>query len=239
MSDKRLALVTGASRGIGRAVALQLARDGWLVICAARSQKALEKLDDEIKAAGGEASLAVLDLRDYASIDQLGGAIYERHGKLDALAACAGALGVLTPAHQATPAVMEEVMGVNFLANQRLIRSLHPLLRESDAGRAVFLTSGASKNPRAYWGPYAASKAALDALVLSYAGELNVTPVKANLFNPGPTRTAMRAKAFPGEDPLTLPTPEEVAPAIVAMLQPGYAENGAWVQFERNTHPSP
>lgn len=232
-TGKRLALVTGASRGIGRAVALQLARDGWLVICAARSQKALERLDDEIKPAGGEASLAVLDLRDYASIDQLGGAIYERHGKLDALAACAGALGSLTPAHQATPAIIEETIAVNFIANQRLIRSLHPLLRASDAGRAVFLTSGASKNPRAYWGPYAASKAALDAYVLSYAGELNVTPVKANLFNPGPTRTAMRAKAFPGEDPLTLPTPEEVAPAIVAMLQPEYAENGAWVQFER------
>jgi NAD(P)-dependent dehydrogenase (short-subunit alcohol dehydrogenase family) len=143
-------------------------------------------------------------------------------------------LGALTPAHQATPAIMDETIQVNFLANQRLIRALHPLLRESDAGRAVFVTSGASKNPRAYWSPYAASKAALDALVLAYAAELeNVTKVKANLFNPGPTRTSMRAKAFPGEDPTTLPTPEEVAPAIARMLQPDYTENGAWVQFER------
>jgi NAD(P)-dependent dehydrogenase (short-subunit alcohol dehydrogenase family) len=128
---------------------------------------------------------------------------------------------------------MEEAFGVNFIANWRLIRALHPLLRASDAGRAVFVTSGASKNPRAYWGPYAASKAALDAMVTSYAAELNVTPIKANLFNPGPARTAMRAKAFPGEDPMTLPTPEEIAPAIVATLAPSYTQNGAWVQFER------
>ncbi|MGQ0531478.1 MAG: SDR family NAD(P)-dependent oxidoreductase [Caulobacteraceae bacterium] len=233
-SAKRIALVTGASRGIGRAVALELARRNWRVIAVARAQKALEKLDDEIRAIGGEATLVPLDLRDGVAIDQLAAPLLERFGKLDGLAACAGVLGGLTPAHQATPAIMDETVQVNYLANQRLIRALHPLLRESDAGRAVFLTSGASKDPRAYWAPYAASKAALDALVISYAAELqNVTKVRANLFNPGPTRTAMRAKAFPGEDPMTLPTPEEVAPAIVRMLQPGYAENGAWVQFER------
>jgi NAD(P)-dependent dehydrogenase (short-subunit alcohol dehydrogenase family) len=231
---KRIALVTGASRGIGRAVALELARRSWRVVAVARAQKALEKLDDEIRALGGEATLIPLDLRDGAAIDQLASPLFERFGKIDALAACAGALGTLTPAHQATPAIMDETIAVNFLANQRLIRALHPLLRESDAGRAVFLTSGASKNPRAYWAPYAASKAALDALVISYAAEIeNVTKVRANLFNPGPTRTAMRAKAFPGEDPMTLPAPEDVAPAIVRMLQPDYAENGAWVQFER------
>jgi NAD(P)-dependent dehydrogenase (short-subunit alcohol dehydrogenase family) len=232
-SEKRIALVTGASRGIGRAVALELARRGWRVVAVARSQKALEALDDEIKAAGGEATLAPLDLRDYAGVDQLGGALYERFGRLDGLAACAGALGALTPAHQATPGVIEETIGVNYIANQRLIRAMHPLLRASDAGRAVFLSSGASRSPRAYWGPYAAAKAALDALVLCYADELKVTPIKANLFNPGPTRTAMRAKAFPGEDPMTLPAPEEVAPAICDMLAPEYAENGAWVQFKR------
>ena len=232
--EKRIALVTGASRGIGRAVALELARRGWRVVCVARAQKALEKLDDDIRALGGEATLVPMDLKDYAGIDQLGAALFERHGKLDALAACAGALGSLTPAHQATPAIMDETILVNFLANQRLIRALHPLLRESDAGRAVFLTSGASKNPRAYWAPYAASKAALDALVISWAAEIgNVTPMRANLFNPGPTRTSMRQKAFPGEDPMTLPTPDEVAPSIVKMLQPSYIENGAWVQFER------
>lgn len=231
---KRIALVTGASRGIGRAVALELARQNWRVIAVARAQKALEKLDDEIRELGGEATLIPLDLKDNIAIDGLAAPLFERFGKLDGLAACAGVLGLLTPAHQATPTIMEETIQVNFLANQRLIRALHPLLRESDAGRAVFVTSGASKNPRPYWAPYAASKAALDALVIAYAAEVqNVSNIRVNLFNPGPTRTAMRAKAFPGEDPMTLPAPEEVAPAIVRMLQPAYAESGAWVQFER------
>jgi NAD(P)-dependent dehydrogenase (short-subunit alcohol dehydrogenase family) len=231
---QRIALVTGASRGIGRAVALELARREWRVIAVARAQKALENLDDEIRALGGEATLIPLDLRDGAAIDQLAAPLLERFGKMDGLAACAGVLGALTPTHQATPAIMDETTQVNYLANQRLIRALHPLLRESDAGRAVFVTSGASKNPRAYWAPYAASKAALDAMVLAYAAEVqNVANIKANLFNPGPTRTSMRAKAFPGEDPMSLPSPEEVAPAIVHMLQPDYAENGAWVQFAR------
>lgn len=234
MNDgKRIALVTGASRGIGKAVALELARRGWRVIAVARAQKALEQLDDRIRAEGGEATLAPLDLRDLNAIDQLAAPLFERFGKLDGLAACAGVLGSLTPVHQVTPGVMDETTVVNYLANQRLIRALHPLLRESDAGRAVFVTSGASRNPKAYWAPYAASKAALNALVISYAAELNVTPVKANLFNPGPTRTAMRQKAFPGEDPMTLPTPEDVAPSLVDMLEPGYTQNGAWVQFER------
>ena len=231
---QRIALVTGASRGIGRAVALDLARQGWRVICISRAQKALEKLDDEIRALGrGQATLIPLDLADFTAVDQLAGALLQRFGKLDGFAACAGVLGALTPAHQATPSVMQETINVNFLANYRLIRALHPLLKASDAGRAVFLTSGAARHPRAYWGPYAASKAALEALITSYAAELEITTIKANLFNPGPTRTAMRASAFPGEDPLTLPTPEDVAPAITAMLQPGYSENGAWVQWER------
>ena len=228
-----IALVTGASRGIGRAVALELARQGWRVVCTARSQKALEALDDEIKAAGGEATLVPLDLRDYDGIDRLGGALFERFGKLDALAACAGALGALTPVHQASPTLMDEVMGVNFTANQRLIRAMHPLLRASDAGRAVFISSGAARDPKAYWGPYAASKAALEALVRCYAAENAVTPIKANLFNPGPVRTAMRAKAFPGEDPMTLPTPEDVAPQIARMLGGEYTDNGARVEFNR------
>lgn len=232
-TDRRIALVTGASRGIGRAVALELASRGWRVIATARAQKALEALDDEIRAIGAEATLIPLDLRDMPAIDQLGAALFERFGKLDGLAACAGALGALTPAHQATPSVIDETVQVNFLANWRLIRALHPLLRASDAGRAVFLTSGASKHPRAYWAPYASTKAALDALVIAYAAELAVTPIKANLFNPGPTRTAMRARAFPGEDPMTLPPPEEVAPAIANMLAPEYHLNGEWVQWER------
>ncbi|HWA00543.1 MAG TPA: SDR family NAD(P)-dependent oxidoreductase [Caulobacterales bacterium] len=232
--DQRIALVTGASRGIGRAVAKALAREGCRVIAVARAQKALESLDDEIKADGkGEATLVPLDLKDYDAIDKLGAALYERFGKIDALAACAGALGLLTPAHQATPALMEETTAINYLANQRLIRSMHPLLRASDAGRAVFVTSGASKNPKAYWAPYAASKAALDALVVCYAQEVAITPIKANLYNPGPTATQMRAKAFPGEDPATLPTPDDVAPQLIALLRPECELNGAWVQYER------
>ena len=203
----RTALVTGASRGIGRALALLLAQQGWRVIAVARAQKALEQLDDEIRAGGGEATLVPLDLRDGDGIDRLGAALYERHGKLDALAACAGVLGALTPAHQASIGLMDEVMKVNFTANWRLIRAMHPLLKASDAGRAVFVSSGAPQRPRAYWGAYAATKAALEALVKSYAAEQEVTAIKANLFNPGPTRTAMRAKAFPGEDPMTLPAP--------------------------------
>lgn len=231
--QKRVALVTGASRGIGRAVALELAQRGWRVVAVARAQKALEKLDDDIRALGGEATLVPMDLKDYAGIDQLGAALFERFGKLDGLAACAGVLGSLTPAHQATPSIMEDTIGVNFMANQRLIRSFHPLLRESDAGRAVFLTTGVVRDPRAYWAPYAASKAALEVLVQCYAAELNVTPIKANLFSPGPVRTAMRAKAFPGEDPMTLPTPAEVAPSIADMLEPSYDANGATVRFQR------
>lgn len=232
-SNERIALVTGASRGIGRAVALELAQRGWRVVAVARAQKALEKLDDDIRALGGEATLVPMDLKDYAGIDQLGAALFERFGKLDGLAACAGVLGSLTPAHHATPSIMEDTIGVNFMANQRLIRSFHPLLRESDAGRAVFLTTGVVRDPRAYWAPYAASKAALEVLVQCYAAELNVTPIKANLFSPGPVRTAMRAKAFPGEDPMTLPTPAEVAPSIVDMLEPSYDANGATVRFQR------
>jgi NAD(P)-dependent dehydrogenase (short-subunit alcohol dehydrogenase family) len=229
----RVALVTGASRGIGRAVALELAREGARVICTARSQKALEALDDEIKAIGSEAVLVPLDLRDFDGVDRLGAALFERFGKLDALAACAGVLGALTPAHQASPALMDEVIGVNFTANWLLIRAMHPLLRASDAGRAVFLSSGAARAPRAYWGPYAASKAALEALVTSYAAECAVTPIRVNLFNPGPTRTAMRAKAYPGEDPMTLPAPEVVAPAIAAMLGADFLQNGQTIQFQK------
>lgn len=232
--SERVAVVTGASRGIGRAVAVELARQGWRVVCVARAQRALEKLDDEIKVLGrGEATLVPLDLRDGPGIDRLGAALLERFGKLDGLAACAGALGQLTPAHQATPEIMDEVFTINVLANQRLMRALHPLLRASDAGRAVFVTSNAGHKARAYWAPYYASKAGLDMLVRCYAQELAITPMRANLFSPGPVRTAMRAKAFPGEDPMTLPPPEEVAPQIAALLEPGCDLNGELVCFER------
>jgi NAD(P)-dependent dehydrogenase (short-subunit alcohol dehydrogenase family) len=163
--------------------------------------------------------LVPLDLKDYDGIDRLGAALYERYGKLDALAACAGVLGALTPSFQAAPRVIEETLAVNFIANQRLLRSMHPLLRASETGRAVYLTSSVAANPRAYWGPYAASKAALETLVLSYAEEVRIMPIKVNVFNPGATATAMRAKAYPGEDPNTLPKPEDVAPAIVDLMR--------------------
>jgi NAD(P)-dependent dehydrogenase (short-subunit alcohol dehydrogenase family) len=235
MSDTqgRVALITGASRGIGRAVALELARGGWRLVCVARSTKALEALDDEVRALGGEATLVPMDLRDYAGIDQLAAVLFDRFGKLDGLVGNAGVLGAVTPAHQVTPGVIEEAIGVNYIANHRLIRAMHPLLRASDAGRAVFLTTGLATAPLAYFSPYAASKAALEMLVLTYAAELNVTPIKANLFSPGPVRTSMRAKAFPGEDPNQHPTPEEVAPQIAAMIAPSYSANGEIVRFKR------
>lgn len=234
--SKRIALVTGASRGIGRAVALACAREGWQVIALARAQKALEKLDDEIRTEGkGACTIVPGDVKDGDSLDRLGAALYERFGRLDALAACAGVLGALTPAHQATPGVFAEVLNVNLVANHRLIRAMHPLLRASEAGRAVFISSGASLSAKAYWGPYAASKAGLDALVKSYAAECEITPIRVNIFDPGAVRTAMRAKAMPGEDPMTLPPPEQVAPHIVKMLGAQWTENRARVKYDRET----
>jgi NAD(P)-dependent dehydrogenase (short-subunit alcohol dehydrogenase family) len=232
MPDQSIALVTGASRGIGRAAAKALAVAGFHVVATARAQNALEALDDEIRAATGQAATLVpLDIKDYDGLDRLGGALYERFGKLDALAACAGVLGDLTPVAHGRPPMVEDVFAVNVIANQRLIRSMDALLRAAPAGRAVFLSSGVARHPRSFWGHYAASKAALETLVITYAQEIAISKAKANLLNPGATRTAMRAKAFPGEDPLTLPAPEDVAPLIVKMLSPDYAENGALVNY--------
>lgn len=234
MSDEKpIALVTGASRGIGRAVALLLAKRGWRVVATARAQKALEKLDDEIRAGGGEATLVPLDLKDHDGIDRLGAALFERYGRLDGLAACAGVLGDLTPVAQARPPMMNEVIAVNLVANQRLIRSMDPLLRLAPAGRAVFATSGVAQHPRGFWGPYAASKAGLEALVQIYAQEVALTNIKVNLVNPGPTRTTMRYKAFPGEDQNTLATPEDVAPVFADLLAPTSTRHGEVVKFER------
>jgi NAD(P)-dependent dehydrogenase (short-subunit alcohol dehydrogenase family) len=232
--EKPIAVVTGASRGLGRAAALELARRGWRVAALARSQKALEGLDDEVRAFGGQATLVPIDLRDMTAIDALAAPFLERFGRIDALVSCAGALGTLTPAHQIAPAAMDETITVNYLANQRLIRALHPLLRAAQAGRCVFVTSGAASNPLAYWAAYSASKAALDALVKAYAKEIAITPIRANLFSPGPTRTAMRAKAFPGEDPATLPAPEEVVVQMLPMLEAGFTANGEIVRFQRS-----
>jgi NAD(P)-dependent dehydrogenase (short-subunit alcohol dehydrogenase family) len=233
-SEKPIALVTGASRGLGRAAAIALAQAGWRIIAVARSQKALEELDDEITRLTGEgATLTPLDLKDHDGIDRLGAALFERFRRLDGLVACAGVLGELTPLFQARPRMMEEVLSVNVTANYRLIRAMDPLLRQSSAPRVVFVTSGAAHKNTAYWGPYALSKAALEAMALTYAAEVRITPIKVNLLSPGPVRTAMRNKAFPGEDPLTLPTPEDVAPLFLELMSSACTRHGEIVRFAR------
>ncbi len=234
----RIALVTGASRGIGRAAALALARSGAHVVALARTQGALEELDDEIRAlkvSGPEATTLVpMDLRDFAAIDRLGEALYRRWGRLDAFVGNAGVLGLLTPLHQLDPKTWDEVMAVNVTANWRLIRSLDPLLRRSAAGRVAFITSSVASRAelRAYWGPYAISKAALDALARTYAAEtLNTSNVRVMLIDPGRLRTRMRATAMPGEDPSTLRTPEDLAPKIVEICSPEWTETGKLYEF--------
>ena len=234
----RIALVTGASRGIGRAAAVALALSGAHVVALARTQGALEELDDEIRALRptepSATTLVPMDLRDFAAIDRLGEALYRRWGRLDAFVGNAGVLGVLSPLHHLDPKTWDEVIAVNVTANWRLIRSLDPLLRRSAAGRVAFMTSGAASRAelRAYWGPYATSKAALDALARTYAAEtVNTSNVRVMLVNPGPLRTVMRAKAMPGEDPSTLRLPEELAPKIVEICSPEWTETGKLYDF--------
>ncbi len=230
--EGRVAVVTGASRGIGRAVAFALGASGAQVVALARTVGGLEELDDAICAAGGPKPVLVpLDITDFPALDRLGAALYERYGKLDALVGNAGVLGQLSPLGHVEPKTWDQVMAINVTANWRLIRSLDPLLKRSDAGRAVFITSGAARSAKAYWGPYSVSKAALDTLVRTYAAETRQTPVRANLFNPGPVRTHMRAAAMPGEDPQTLPAPEELVPHILALLQPAMSESGRIYDF--------
>lgn len=229
---RRIILVTGASRGIGRAAAIQLGAQGHHVVALARSQDALAEVDDEIRALGGTpATLIPMDLRDFLSVDRLAGVVLERFGRLDGLLASAGVLGTLGPLHMVAPQAFTEVVDIDFTANWRLIRALHPLLRASSAGRAVFVTSGAAVRPRAFWGPYAAAKAALEAMVLCYADETEATPIRVNLYDPGATRTAMRAKAMPGEDPMALPSPEDVARPLIGMLAADYPHHARRVSF--------
>ncbi|WP_210483184.1 SDR family NAD(P)-dependent oxidoreductase [Microvirga antarctica] len=222
----RVAVVTGASRGIGRAAALALAEAGAHIVALARTQGALESLDDEIRARGSSATLVPVNMKDFEALDRLGAAIHERWGKLDILLGNAGILGELAPITHIDQAVWDEVMAINVTANYRLIRSLDPLLRASDAGRAIFVSSGAAHKATAYWGPYSVSKAALEALVRTYAAETVTTPLKVMLVNPGPLRTNMRRAAMPGEDPLTLKTPDDLAPHILALALPSWAETG-------------
>ena len=233
----RVALVTGASRGIGRAVALELARRGAHVIALARTQGALEELDDNIRALGGEATLVPCDIKDFEALDRLGAAIFERWGKLDILIGNAGILGPLTPIAHCDPDKWDQVFAVNVTANYRLLRSLDMPLRASDAGRVVFITSGAAHRAelRAYWGPYAISKSALDAMARTYAAEtVNTSAVKVMLANPGPLRTKMRAAAMPGEDPETLRTPEDFAPKVVALCAPEWTQTGKVYDFPKD-----
>jgi NAD(P)-dependent dehydrogenase (short-subunit alcohol dehydrogenase family) len=230
LSD-RIALVTGASRGIGAALALQLAQAGAHVVAVARTTGGLEELDDKIKAAGGNATLVPLDMKDLDGIARLALALHERYGRLDVLVGNAGILGPLSPLGHVEPKDWDNLMAVNITANWQLIRTLDPLLKAAPAGRAVFITSGLAWLARAYCGPYAASKAALNILAQTYAAETATTNLKVNVFNPGPTRTKMYASGWPGVDPETLPAPEEVAKAIVPLCLPSCGESGKLYDF--------
>ena len=226
--EGRIALVTGASRGIGAAVARRFAREGAHLILAARTQGALEELDDEVRAMGGSVTLVPGDLTDFDAIDRMGAAVFERFKRLDILIGNAGALGTLSPLGHIDAKTWDQVMAINLTVNWRLIRSFDSLLRLSDAGRAIFVTSGVGA--RAYWGAYAVSKAALETLVRVYAAEVAKTNVRVNLLDPGAIRTAMRARAFPGEDPMTLQPPESITDLFVELARPACTRNGERIQ---------
>ena len=227
----RVALVTGASRGIGQAIARALASAGAHVVAVARTVGGLEELDDDIRKAGGTATLVPLDLKDSEGIARLGAALHERYGKLDVLVGNAAILGPLSPLSHVEPKAWDDVIAVNVTANWQLIRCMEPLLRASDAGRALFITSGAAWHAKAYWGPYAISKAALNVMAQVWAAEMASTAVRVNLFNPGATRTRMRTAAMPGEDPATLKGPDEAAEKAVALCLPSFTENGKVYDF--------
>lgn len=222
----RIALVTGASRGIGYFTARRLAAAGAHVVAVARTVGGLEELDDEIRAGGGSATLVPLDLSDMAGIDRLGGSIHERWGRLDILVANAAVLGVIAPIGHVEAKVFDRVMQINVTSTWRLIRSVDPLLRLSDAGRAVVLTSSVAQSARAFWAPYAASKAAVETMMRSWAHETETLKLRVNAFDPGGTRTAMRAQAMPGENPETVPHPSEVAETMLPLFDPALVETG-------------
>jgi NAD(P)-dependent dehydrogenase (short-subunit alcohol dehydrogenase family) len=227
----RIALVTGASRGIGHATALALARAGAHVVAVARTVGGLEELDDAIRAIGGSTTLVPLDLKDTPGIARLAAALQARYGRLDIMVGNAGILGPLSPLDHVEPKAWDDVLAVNVTANWHLIRAMDPLLKRSAAARVVFVTSGIVAHPRAYWGPYAVSKAALEALARTYAAETLSTAIRVNLFNPGPTRTRMRATAMPGEDPAELKTAEPVAERILELCLPQLQETGGLYDY--------
>lgn len=229
----KVVVVTGASRGIGYHAALEAGRRGAHVVAVARTVGGLEELDDAIKATRGSATLVPLDLSDFDGIDRLGRAIFDRWGKLDGLLGNAAMLGGLSPVAHVDPKVFDRVMALNVTANYRLLRSLDVLLRQAEAGRVAFVSSSSARSAKAFWGLYAASKAALEALLKSYAAETGgATRIRANLFYPGAVRTSMRAQAMPGEDPDTLPSPALLAPKLVDMLEPGFSANRCLFNWE-------
>ena len=232
LADK-IALVTGASRGIGAATALLLAKAGAHVVAVGRTSGGLEELDDAIQAIGGSATLVPLDLKDGEGVDRLGGALFERYGRLDVLVANAGVLGPLSPLGHVFPKDWDNTVAVNLTAQWRCVRSFDPLLRLAPAGRAVVVSSGAAHSGRAYWGPYAITKAGLEMMARTWAAEAVTTALRVNLFNPGPIRTRMRASAFPGEDPMTLPPPEDAAAAILPLCLPDFTETGRLYDFPK------
>lgn len=231
----RVALVTGASRGIGAAVARRFAAEGAHIVAVARTVGALEELDDAVRKAGGEATLVPLDLRDLDRIDPLGPQLHARFGRLDVFVANAAILGTIGPLSHHDAKLWDDVFRINVTANWRLIRTLEPLLRLSDAGRAIFVSSGAAQHARAYTGGYASSKAALEAMAKSWAAELvNTTKVRVNIVHPGPTRTAMRASYMPGEDPKSLPAPDEMTEIYVDLAFPEWTRTGETVKAYRS-----
>ncbi len=231
--DGRIALITGASRGIGAAVARRFAAEGARLVLVARTVGALEEVDDQVQAASGQsATLVPIDLTKPEKIDQLAAAVYERFGKLDILVGNAGTLGILSPVGHIDPEVWDQAFALNVTANWRLIRGFDPLLRAAAAGRAIFVTSGAAKNPRAYWSAYAASKAALEAMILCYANETAKSDLRVNLLDPGVVATKMRATAFPGEDPDTLPAPDTITDTFVALAETACTRHGEIVRAQ-------
>jgi NAD(P)-dependent dehydrogenase (short-subunit alcohol dehydrogenase family) len=222
----KVALITGASRGIGAAVAERFAREGAHVVLAARTVGGLEEVDDAVRAAGGSATLVPVDLRDFIKIDELAAALLDRWARLDILIGNAAEFGVFSPLGHIDPATWNEVVDLNLTTNWRLIRAMDPLLRAAPAGRAIFVTSGVARGVFPYWGPYAISKAGLEMLVKIYAGEVAKTRVRANLIDPGIVRTRLRARTFPGEDPAALPSPESVTDAFLALALPECTRNG-------------
>lgn len=239
--EGRIALVTGSSRGIGRAVAIALAKAGAQLILQGRVAGALEETDDQIRAAGSTATIIPLNLKQSDRVDALGPTLFERFGRLDILVANAGILGTLTPLGHVTDQNWTDTIAINLTANWRLIRTLDPVLKRSESGRVIFLSSGAASGKKAYWGPYAVSKAGTEALARTYAAEVENSPMRVNIVNPGPIATAMRAKAFPGEDPQTLPQPADIAPMFVELCLPDLKANGQtfearnWLEKHKNS----